>query len=330
MRKLVEQDGTIAFGIYDDVIGELNFGDYSLRTPMGLPVPGFLKSLKFNQFHFFGLMGPELMAGMAVVNLKLVTNGFFYLYDRGKKEVIETKKLALPGGKTCIRLNPAQVDSVFESGDFRISMKGNRMEAEGRNIRLEIETALEKTRPLRICTRAGYRGWVYTQKTSPIPVKGTIFCNGKTHAVASPEYMGLMDWTGGFMRKHTCWNWAATAATLKDGRTFGLNLACGVNETGFTENAFWLDGVMTKVDTVNFVFDSRDLYRPWRMASQDGKVELLFHPERERSEKIHVGLIASRFTQLMGTLEGRLTTDAGEQVRLDNCPAWAEDHYAKW
>ncbi len=330
MRKLVDSDGNISFGIYDEAIEELNYHDYALRTPMGIPVPGFLKTLKFNQFHFFGLMGPDLMVGMAVVNLKIITNGFFYLYDRAKKELLETKKLAPPSGKTYIRLNPAQVDSCFESGDFRIAMQGNRITAEGKNIRLQIEADLEKTNPLRICTRAGYRGWVYTQKTSPISVNGAIVCNGRTYEVASPEYQGLMDWTGGFMRKYTCWNWAATACTLDDGRSFGLNLACGVNETGFTENAFWLDGAMTKVGTVNFIFDARDLYRPWRMVSQDGKVDLVFHPESERGEKIHVGVIASRFTQLMGTLEGRLKTDAGEEVAIENRPAWAEDHYAKW
>ncbi len=330
MRKLVEADGTIPFGIYPEAIEELNYGDYALRTPMGLPVPGFMKKIKFNQFHFFGLMGPEWMAGMAVVDLKILTNGFFYLYDRKQKVLIETKKLSKPGGKTRIGLNPAAVDSRFEAGDFVIAMQGNTVTAQGRDIRLNMEVNLQKSNPLRICTRAGYRGWVYTQKTSPIQIKGEILCQGKTYAIASPEYMGLMDWTGGFMRKYTCWNWAATACTLADGRSFGLNLSCGVNETSFTENAFWLDNVMTKASTVHFAYDLKDLYRPWRITSADGKVELSFYPERERGEKIHAGIVASRFTQLMGTLEGELRTDAGEKVTIAGCPGWAEDHYAKW
>ncbi|MEZ4550591.1 MAG: DUF2804 family protein [Desulfobacterales bacterium] len=33
------------------------------------------------------------------------------------------------------------------------------------------------------------------------------------------------------------------------------DLACGVNETSYTENAFWIDGRMTKVDTVAFDFN---------------------------------------------------------------------------
>jgi hypothetical protein len=330
MRKLIQPDGTIPFGIYTDPLEEINYREYALRTPMGIPVPGFAKKMKFNQFHFFGVIGPELMAGLAVVDLKLVTNGFFYIYDRQSRELVESKKLSLPNRKVFIKTDPSHTHSCFESGDFSISIQHNRISACGKDVALTAEIDLADADPLRICTRAGYRGWVYTQKTSPLKLTGELSFKGKTVAIASPDYMGLMDWTGGFMRRYTYWNWAATAATLPDGRPFGLNLASGVNETGFTENVFWLDGVRSKVSTVNFVFDQKDLYAPWRITSADGKLNLTFTPEAERSEKLHTGLIASRFTQLMGTLAGELVDESGERVRLENCPGWVEDHYAKW
>ena len=65
----------------------------------------------------------------------------------------------------------------------------------------------------------------------------------------SPDYQALIDWTAGYMRRHTYWNWTATACRLPDGRILGLNLSCGVNETSFTESYFLLDGQMTKVDS---------------------------------------------------------------------------------
>lgn len=330
MRKLVNLEGRIDYGIYDEPIEEVNYKAFKLRTPMGLPVPGPMKGLKFNQFHFFGVMGPEMMAGMAVVDLGMITNGFFYLYDRNTQKVVETKKLGLPGKKTFIRCTPEQTMSRFEGGGLRIVMEGNRVWAEGKEISFEADLDLASTNPLRICSRAGYRGWVYTQKTSPITVKGRMTVNGRTIEIASPETMGLMDWTGGYMRKYTFWNWGAIAATLGDGRRFGMNLAAGVNETGFTENAIWVDGSRTKVDTVHFDFRMEDLYEPWRLTSRDGRIDLVFRPEAERSEKIHVGLIASRFTQLMGTFEGTVVTGEGETIELGRLPGWAEDHYAKW
>jgi hypothetical protein len=142
--------------------------------------------------------------------------------------------------------------------------------------------------------------------------------------------MALMDWTCGYMRRKTCWNWAASAATLPDGRSFGLNLSCGVNETSFTENAFWIDGAMTKVDTVNYLFEAHDLMKPWIITSFDKKIDLTFCPEASRGEKINTGFVASRFNQLIGMFEGTLTTDSGEMIQIKRCPGFTEDHYAKW
>lgn len=42
----------------------------------------------------------------------------------------------------------------------------------------------------------------------------------------------------------------------------GLNLSCGVNETSFTENCYWLDGELLKVDSVRFDFDRDQPLRP--------------------------------------------------------------------
>ena len=109
-----------------------------------------------------------------------------------------------------------------------------------------------------------------------------------------------------------------------------MNLACGVNETSFTENAFWVDNQMTKVDSVKFVFDERDPDSQWYITSNDGKIDLVYSPESQRSEKVYAVAVASRFIQFMGTFEGKITTDSGETIMLKNCPGWTEDHYAKW
>lgn len=113
------------------------------------------------------------------------------------------------------------------------------------------------------------------------------------------------------MRRQTCWNWAATASSLDDGRSLGLNLSCGVNETSFTENAFWVGGIMTKVDLVDFDYDPDDLSAPWHIRSGDRKVDLVFYPEAQREEKINAFFLASRFTQMLGIFEGTLKTDEG-------------------
>jgi hypothetical protein len=328
MGTLIDDQGRIRWGIYDEPIERVNYLDYDLQTPMGLRLPKFLKRLLVNQFHFIGIMGPDIIGGLAVVDLKYLANGFFYLYDRRSKHMYESKALAVSGVN--IRPTPEQPQSSFSWGSLKVSINSSHVSAKGKKISLDLDLDASGTKPLRICTRAGYRGWVYTQKTSPVHLRGSVNVPDRQIEVSSPATMALMDWTCGYMRRKTCWNWAASAASLPDGRSLGLNLSCGVNETSFTENAFWINGEMTKVDTVNYIFDAHDLMKPWIITSFDKKVNLAFHPEASRGEKINTGFAASRFTQLIGMFEGSLTTDSGEIIQIKNCPGFAEDHYAKW
>ncbi|MBP8651493.1 MAG: DUF2804 domain-containing protein [Bacteriovoracaceae bacterium] len=330
MDTLVNGRGLVKCGIYNEPVHRINYADYRLETSMGMRLPHFLRRLLANQFHFIGIIGPELMAGVAVVDLKYLSNGFMYIFDRQTGEIMEAKAMGHPLSGTSIDPLPEKPRSFFNIGGLIIEMRKDSLKALGNDISIDVSIDTNTTSPLRICTRAGYRGWVYTQKTSPIKVKGTISGRTGQYDLSSPAYWALSDWTCGFMRRQTCWNWAATASSLDDGRSLGLNLSCGVNETSFTENAFWVGGIMTKVDLVDFDYDPDDLSAPWHIRSSDRKVDLVFYPEARREEKINAFFLASRFTQMLGIFEGTLKTDEGEMVFVQSCPGFTEDHYAKW
>ena len=237
---LINSDGKIDYGIYPAPISCVNYMDFDLRTPFGKRIPGWIKKYKFNQFHFIGISAADLMAGMAVVDLGYVTNGFFYVYDRREKNFNETKKTGLPGKHVFIEPYPEKPNSCFNSRELTIKITNNDLHAHTRDMTLDATLNPSTTSPLRICTRSGYRGWTYTQKTSPVAISGAITIKGRTYTLDSPDAMAIIDWTGGFMRHNTFWNWAAISTTLKDGRSLGLNLSCGTNETEFNENAFWV------------------------------------------------------------------------------------------
>ncbi len=330
MNKLVDQDGTIKFNVYDQIIDHVNYRDYPLKTPLGKKISALRKKFKFNQFNFIGISGPELMLGVAVVDLKYLCNGFVYVYEISSQKLIEEKILSLPKSSIYIKPEPEMIDSQFHSGKLKINIQNQAIEVQGKDIAINVKYSTDKTNPLRICTRTGYSGWTYTQKTSPIQVSGMVRYKGIERKISSPAYLGFLDWTGGFMRRNTYWSWAAIASTLPDKRTFGLNLACGVNETGFTENAFWIDGKMTKVDMVDFVYNAELPEKEWRIISNDARVNLSFYPKSKRAENINAFFIASRFSQFMGIFEGVVKTADNEEIMLNNCYGWAEDHYAKW
>jgi len=330
MENLVNEKGQIRWGVYDEPVNCVNYQDYRLETPMGLKVPALFRKARANQFHFMGVVGPDLMVGIGVVDLKYLSNGFFYVYEKYTGKITESTKL-VPLGK-CVLIDPypEKPKSVFSGSGLSIDITADSLKASGRGIALDITLDSNATKPLRICTRAGYRGWVYTQKISPLSINGCITTPGGTKDLSSPAYWALSDWTCGFMRRETCWNWASTAFTLGDGRSLGMNLSCGVNETSFTENAFWIDGDMTKVDTVDFRFENNNLFLPWHIKSADGKVDLMFNPEASRKENVNAMVIKSKFTQLFGNFAGKLITDSGEVIDVNACPGFAEDHFARW
>lgn len=331
MSKIIDTKGVPRLGVFHDMITDVNYVDYDLESPMGIRVPRFVRKLMANQFCFIGFISRDIMAGLAVVDLKIASNAFFYVYFRKEKKLVEVKKTGLPF-KSCVSIsnNPSSPVFHFRSGSLNLGFSDKRIKADGGGMKLDALLDNTETSPLRICTKAGYRGWVYTEKTSPLNINGTLEANGEIYRLESPETLALMDWTSGYMRRHTCWNWASTAFALQGGEKIGLNLSWGVNETGWTENAFWINGRMIRCSNSIFEFDRDDLMKPWKIYTEDGRIDLCFIPEATRSEKIQAFVAASRFTQLSGVFKGVLKTDEGQRIVLDEIPGWTEDHYAKW
>ena len=331
---LIGPDGQPTFGLFEQGVAQINYLDYDLRSPMDRKLGGLAKRFKFNQFQFVALVSPQLIVGVAIVDLKLVSNAFVYLYDPQTKAFDEYSFLQPFARNTVIDQRPDDGAAYFRSGKNTISIEvksGRRQLSVSLQSGVQISADIDESSaaPLAICSRAGYQGWVYTRKTAAMFCEGSVAWAGKSYDLRGIKALASVDWTAGYMRGETFWNWGSMSATLGDGRRLGLNLAAGVNETGFTENALWLDGKLIKIDMVNFQFDR---YRPdsaWRMQSADGIVDLQFTPMGRRKEKINALLIASNFTQHFGLFGGQIRV-ADELITIENCWGFAEDHYARW
>jgi hypothetical protein len=131
------------------------------------------------------------------------------------------------------------------------------------------------------------------------------------------------------LKRQTFWNWASGGGTDINGRKIGFNFSQGVNETGFTENAFWIDGKMAKVDTVDFKYDDLNMLSEWKIASSDGKVNISFKPEGERAKNLNIGIIKSYYHQPFGTFTGEFN-DGKEKYILKEVYGFTEEHEAVW
>lgn len=329
MDKLIDKNGCIDFGLFHQPVGLINYLDYALKTPLGRSRSGLFKKMMFKQFSFVGLDAPEVMAGVAVVDLKYAANAFFYVFDKADRSFVETKKTTLPFTAD-IAPEPDSGQARFKAKNLDITIDVDGLKAAGKNVELEAVLCRQAALPLRICTRTGYTGWTYTQKTAPIPVSGKLSVNGRDYLFSTDSCMAITDWTAGYFRRQTFWNWAAAATVLPDGRHFGMNFSCGVNETEATENIFWIDGKQVKVDNVKFQRHVGEGEDRWHITSADGRVDLFFVPVSARREHLNAWMVASRFTQFLGYFNGRLGDATIGEVELEDCSGWAEDHFAKW
>lgn len=332
-KKLINAKGHITPGVLSEPVDHINYQDYDLRTVMDKPRSRFARRWRFNQFQFVSATGPGWVFGMALVDLKLLGSGFFYLYDFASGQIFEHSFFSPMALGTRIAPYPEHGPASFNKGNVSMRIQpfdGGRavsVTAPG-GIRIEL-TLSEDSDPLRLVCPAGYNGWVFTRKSAGLSVEGEIRwghriwrCDGTTR--------GAIDWSCGFMRRETAWNWSSLAGQLHDGRSVGLNLAAGVNETGMTENALWLDGQCQKLGTARFRFDRYDAEADWHVTTEDGRVDLHFVPAAARKEKLNAGILASNFRQYVGRYNGTITDESGAKIVVQDLPGLVEDHFARW
>nr|WP_261868804.1 DUF2804 domain-containing protein [Psychrobacter sp. JCM 18901] len=125
------------------------------------------------------------------------------------------------------------------------------------------------------------------------------------------------------MRHETNWFWSCITSYLSDGRHFLLNLSMGVNETGASENACWLDGQIFYLPPVMFAREDSNIRssqpdslepsienvetdasisKPWRIYHQNlgwsnVDIDLSFTPITVYKKTDNFGVIASIFEQ---------------------------------
>lgn len=341
--SLIDPDGQAACGLFDASVRRINGMDFDYRTPLGARRGTLAKRFHYKQFQYFGVLGDRLLAGCALAHTGYIGLVFVYVYDtRAGRLLSETFRLPLGKGL-------AMSDSPV-SGQSGLSVRGADIRMEYRQ---RADGSLEKTlavktakglrinatlneppsfEVLSICTRTGYSGWTYTNKVAGLPVSGQVESPLGRSDLAADAACGNHDFSTGYMRRETFWNWACLSGRA-GGKLVGLNLSCGVNETSYSENCVWIDGHRHATGPAQFHFDRQRPEKPWRITAGDehtaARVDLVASPAGLHAEKMNLGLFASNFRQYFGPFNGTITT-GGTTTRIDGLWGFVEDQYAKW
>lgn len=329
-------DGSPRLGQFSDSLHIINQHDFILQTPFGKPASRWSQWLGFKQFQYFGGMSDTLVFGCALAHLRHMGVAFVYVVDMRTGELFSRSYRSPLGIGMTMADNPIDGQSHFRLPGVDIRM-GYQAQPREKTLSitlgdlLQIKAAMPETgfEPMSLCTRTAYTGWVYANKTAGLDLTGTLHFNGQAYDLAAIGAMGHHDYSSGYMRRETFWNWACLSGRSTTGQRIGLNLSCGVNETSFTENCLWIDGQLIKVNLTRFQFDAKALMSPWRICSDDGQVDLSFTPLGMHKEVLDLKLIASNFKQLFGRFDGHLNV-AGSRITIDNVAGFVEDQYVKW
>ncbi len=331
MYRLIGPDNTVAYGRIHEESIDFNCDEFILRDFFDREIRGFRRAWKFHKFNYIALTAGKFFAGIGIVDLGYLCTIFCYLYDLSKGKLFEyetkspfRKVITFPTQPDSYRITYKNMAVVEKSSSF-LSVTADF----GSTLKLDCvfpcERALQK--PLRLASPASHNGWTFTEKmVLHAPTRLEIMYKGAPLPVQRDDAFLLSDWTAGFLRRETCWTWAAFSGHSTDGKPAGANLSAFVNETYYSENTYWLAGIPMETNHVIFEFRKNSPSNPWHIYSRTGDIDLLFTPMQERTQKLNLVALKSYFRQFLGVFEGTL----GNQVSISEISGVTEIHRALW
>lgn len=338
MSSLIDSLGQVSFGRFNQTLNHINGRDANYLTAMGKPTTTFAKHFNYKQFQYFGVISDHFSLGCAFADTAWLGLAFFYFYDNQTHTLSEWTWRSPFSQKLQLSQSPRSGKSLFQISRHEWITMEYKDTAEGLTKTLSVNTKQVNAeaimqeplhyQPMSICTRTGINGFTYANKVAGIKAQGQVQIKGKHYDLAQHNSYGHHDYTAGYLRRETYWNWACTSAQV-NGHDLGLNLSCGVNETSASENCLWLDQRLYPTGGIFFEYDRKDLFQPWQIYNDNKTIDLTFTPQGRHQEKLNLAFFASNFNQLFGSFNGKLSID-GKPFLLSNIPGFVEEQYAKW
>lgn len=330
LNPFIQTNGLPQFGHLASIPESLQLDAFQYLNEMDQPASSWRKRFDYKQFQFVSIVTEKHIIGVAIADIRYLASGFCYVFDTETHELVEQQWLkplnmgyqTQPSSwNSQAYLANDAIQFKIEHGLWHIQLSTDLIQAD---LRLKPES---ESLPLMLCTPTAYSGWTYTQKHNALAVQGEMSVRGQpqelTNAVAG------YDFSAGYMRRETSWRWASINHHSEDKR-IGLNFAAGVNETGHCENVIWIDGERYLMPPVQFEFSRLHQEASWRITSQDKRIDLIFKPKNQRSEKKNFWFLKSNFRQFVGYFSGYLIDGNGIKHELEEVMGLTEDHYAKW
>jgi len=164
----------------------------------------------------------------------------------------------------------------------------------------------------------------YSRSSPWYSVEGVIQYGSSQIIFSGGNAWGIFDWNRGVRPRVDIRYWAS-ACGLSNGHLVGFNIGHGLIDSSIcTENAFFIDGKIHKLDQVTFHIPPSNWLAPWRFTSNDKRLEMTFTPQQMRVDRRQMLFHSVIRRQVCGIFSGRAVLDDGGEMEFHNITGFAE------
>ena len=301
-----------------------------------------LQRFRIKRWDYYAVFTPRRFFSATIADLGYAGNIFVYTLDFLTGELHE-EGLVIPLGKGIeLERNPETGEACFsnEKASLNFTVNGGERHIDvrwpafdrGRGIQAEVFlSTLPRHESMNIIIPIGSKRFYDNTKINCMPARGFIQYGDVREELRPDTCVGSLDWGRGVWEYRSFWNWASASGFLTNGQTIGLNLGQGFGDLSqATENAVIVNGRVHKLGVVRFHYKSGEYMKPWHFTDDEGRLDLVFTPFKDRTARTNLGIIFSEVHQMFGLYNGRVILDDGSPLEIHDLIGFAEEHQARW
>ncbi|MES2036738.1 MAG: DUF2804 domain-containing protein [Pseudomonadota bacterium] len=324
---ILHPNGQVRFGKYAGAPAVIDWSALALPHKRSK----LWQALHHKHWHYVALATEEIFCGIAIVDVGWTNTAFAYVFDRVAGKLIASySQDGLPGLTAKLNAHPAeQASSEFRF--FGKHMRFQHVPASGQyELQLQCGSfsiyAMLDAKPVApslLAVGEVLGGTVHaTVKSAGMLLTGEVVVGSRSFNLQNG--VGSYDHSNGFLARETGWRWASAHAL-----DIGFNLQAGYFSSH--ENALWLDGQLISLGAAQFDFDPSQAMADWHIHTDDGLLDLQFHPEGFRAEDKNLIIASSRYLQPIGVFSGWVRASlAAPKRQIEKLVGVTEDHFSKW
>jgi len=317
---IVRPDGTSQCSWSRRACLDLNFEDarfYSARE---------LQRLRMKKWDMYHLVSPEHYVTFLVAWVGYSSFCSAHVYTIRSRAFVEDTNFRPPDPET-----PMMRNSTSGTTDYRSPRAGMSFAVDGEVRRIRVDWPGFAKIGLRadidfreppghesICAvhAVNPRRAYYSRKITCMPARGELRWGSESLRLDPMRSWGMLDFGRGYYPDKMFWYWSTASGKDDKGRTIGWNLGHGNDPKSPAENAVFCDGRLHKIGPVRCQVPQGDLMKPWRVFTDDRRVDLTLTPEKVRRNSLTIGPLHTMGRPAYGRYHGQIALDSGEIVPI--------------